>query len=74
MIISISLAMLFELVRTRDVKTVFDSIKVFFDGMGKIFATVITLIVAGETLLLPAATRDVKLLPSPKATLLEVYT
>jgi DcuC family C4-dicarboxylate transporter len=37
MIISISLAMLFELVRTRDVKTVFDSIKVFFDGMGKIF-------------------------------------
>lgn len=31
-------------------------------------------ICAGETLLLPAATRDVKLLPSPKATLLEVYT
>ncbi|MBQ5420418.1 MAG: C4-dicarboxylate transporter DcuC, partial [Selenomonas sp.] len=49
MIISIALAMTFELVRTRDVKTVFDSIKVFFDGMGRIFATVITLIVAGET-------------------------
>lgn len=49
MIISIALAMLFELIRTRDVKTVFDSIKVFFDGMGRIFATVITLIVAGET-------------------------
>ena len=31
-------------------------------------------ICAGETLLLPAATKNVQLLPSPKATLLEVYT
>lgn len=49
MLLSIAVAMAFELVRTRDVKTVFNSIQVFFDGMGKIFATVITLIVAGET-------------------------
>ena len=31
-------------------------------------------ICAGETLLLPAAAKDVRLLPSPTATLLEVYT
>lgn len=49
MIMSVAIAMVFELVRTRDVKKVFASIQVFFDGMGKIFATVITLIVAGET-------------------------
>lgn len=49
MIMSIVIAMTFELIRTRDMKTVFSSIQVFFDGMGKIFATVITLIVAGET-------------------------
>lgn len=49
MIISIATAMLCELIRTRDMKTVFSSIQVFFDGMGKIFATVVTLIVAGET-------------------------
>lgn len=49
MLISIAAAMLFELVRTRDVQTVFSSIQVFFDGMGKIFATVVTLIAAGET-------------------------
>lgn len=49
MIMSIVIAMTFELIRTRDIKTVFGSIQVFFDGMGKIFATVVTLIVAGET-------------------------
>lgn len=49
MIMSIVIAMTFELIRTRDVQNVFASIQVFFDGMGKIFATVITLIVAGET-------------------------
>ena len=49
MIISIALAMLFEFIRTRDLKAVFKSIQVFFDGMGEIFATVVTLIVAGET-------------------------
>lgn len=49
MILSIAIAMVCELIRTRDMKTVFSSIQVFFDGMGKIFATVVTLIVAGET-------------------------
>ncbi len=49
MIISIALSMLLELIHTKNVKKVFDSIQVFFDGMGKIFATVVSLIVAGET-------------------------
>lgn len=49
MIISVFLAMLMELIRTRHPKEVCKSIQVFFDGMGHLFATVITLIVAGET-------------------------
>lgn len=49
MIISTALAMVFELVRSRDLAGVFKSIQVFFDGMGKQFAAVVTLIVAGET-------------------------
>ncbi len=49
MVISIVIAMLFEWIRTRRVKEVFDSLQVVFDGMGKTFATVVTLIVAGET-------------------------
>ena len=49
MIISIFLAMTMELMRTRQPKEVCKSIQVFFDGMGHLFATVVTLIVAGET-------------------------
>ena len=49
MIISIFLAMMMELIRTRQPKEVCKSIQVFFDGMGHLFATVVTLIVAGET-------------------------
>ena len=49
MVISIAIAMLFELIRTRKVGEVFGSLQVVFDGMGKTFATVVTLIVAGET-------------------------
>ncbi|MDD6382068.1 MAG: C4-dicarboxylate transporter DcuC [Selenomonadaceae bacterium] len=49
MIISIFLAMMMELIRTRQPKAVCKSIQVFFDGMGHLFATVVTLIVAGET-------------------------
>lgn len=49
MIISIFLAMMMELIRTRKPKAVCKSIQVFFDGMGHLFATVVTLIVAGET-------------------------
>ena len=49
MLISIAISMVFEYVRHRDAKKVFASLQVFFDGMGVQFATVITLIVAGET-------------------------
>ena len=49
MLISIVVAMLFEIVHTRNLKMVLGSIQVVFDGMGKLFATVVTLIVAGET-------------------------
>lgn len=49
MIISTALAMVFEFIRSRDLAGVFKSIQVFFDGMGKQFAVVVTLIVAGET-------------------------
>lgn len=48
MFISITIGMIFEFVRHRDTKKVFASIQVFFDGMGVQFATVITLIVAGQ--------------------------
>lgn len=49
MLISLFFAMLFELVRKKDLKIVFSEMQVFFDGMGKQFAAVVTLIVAGET-------------------------
>ncbi|SPY32304.1 C4-dicarboxylate transporter DcuC [Pasteurella canis] len=49
MIISLFIAMLFEFVRKKDVKQVFAEMQIFFDGMGKQFAAVVTLIVAGET-------------------------
>ena len=48
MLISIMIGMIFEYVRHRDAKKVMSSIQVFFDGMGVQFATVITLIVAGQ--------------------------
>lgn len=49
MLMTTAMAMLFELIRYRNIKKVFDSIQIFFDGMGKLMATVVTLIVAGET-------------------------
>lgn len=48
MIISILVSMIFEMFRVKDAKKVFANIQVFFNGMGSQFATVITLIVAGE--------------------------
>lgn len=45
---SFFVAILFELVRQRNIKKVFASVKAFWDGMGKVFASVITLIVAAE--------------------------
>lgn len=50
MFISLFIAMTCEFITMRDLKKVFASIQTFFDGMGSQFSTVITLIVAGETL------------------------
>jgi DcuC family C4-dicarboxylate transporter len=48
MIISLIVAMAMELIRVRDLKKVFASFKVFWEGMGEVFASVITLIVCAE--------------------------
>lgn len=48
MLISMFISILFELVRRRDLKGVCSSLTTIFDGMGAIFAKVVTLIVAGE--------------------------
>lgn len=48
MLISIFIAVGFELVRTRNIKTVLASFKTFWDGMGNIFKTVVTLIIAAD--------------------------
>lgn len=48
MLISTLTSMVFEYCRTRDIKQVFESIKQFFEGMGKSFTNTISLIVAGE--------------------------
>ncbi|MFZ7101173.1 MAG: C4-dicarboxylate transporter DcuC [Peptococcaceae bacterium] len=49
MFIGIFVSLIFEFIRYKNVKKVFASIQVFFDGMGVQFAKVVTLIVAGET-------------------------
>jgi|SRR5690625_708820 len=49
MLIGLILTMVCEMIRHRDIKSVFKSIEVFFNGMGAQWAAVITLIVAGET-------------------------
>jgi DcuC family C4-dicarboxylate transporter len=48
MFLSTFISMAFEYVRTRDVRSTLLSLKHLFEGMGSSFATVITLIVAGE--------------------------
>ncbi len=48
MFLSTFIAMIFEYVRTRDLRGTFQSLKHMFDGMGASFATVVTLIVSGE--------------------------
>jgi DcuC family C4-dicarboxylate transporter len=48
MFICVFISILCELIRLRKPKQVLASLQVFFDGMGTQFATVITLIVAGE--------------------------
>jgi C4-dicarboxylate transporter, DcuC family len=48
MLVGLFVAMAFELVRTRSLKEVFKSLDVFWNGMGDIFKTVVTLIVAAD--------------------------
>lgn len=48
MIISLFVALLFELIRTKNLKEVLDSLKIFWNGMGNIFKTVVTLIIAAD--------------------------
>lgn len=47
-IITIFVSMIFEYIRKREFAEVMASMKVFFEGMGKYFAVVVTLIVAGQ--------------------------
>lgn len=49
MLISIVISLIFEFVRRDNAKEVIDSIQIFFDGMGRQFANVVTFIVAGQT-------------------------
>ena len=48
MFISLIIAMIFELVRTKSIFDVFDSLTVFWHGMGNIFKTVVTLIIVAD--------------------------
>lgn len=48
MFVSLMVAMLFETVRTRSLKNVFAGLRAFWEGMGKMFTNVITLIVSAE--------------------------
>ncbi len=48
MIISLFIAMIFDLIYTRSFKKTFENFKAFWQGMGNTFASVITLIVAAE--------------------------
>jgi DcuC family C4-dicarboxylate transporter len=48
MIISLFVAVLFEIIRTRDVKLVFDNLKTFWEGMSTIFKSVVTLIIVAD--------------------------
>ena len=49
MIIGMFIGMLFEVFRTGDIKTVFKGVMAFFDGMGHMFARIVSLIVCAET-------------------------
>jgi C4-dicarboxylate transporter, DcuC family len=48
MLISLFIAVTFELIRTRDIRAVLDSFKIFWGGMGNIFKSVVTLIIAAD--------------------------
>ncbi|GHV03006.1 C4-dicarboxylate ABC transporter [Bacteroidia bacterium] len=48
MLLSLMVAMIFELVRKRSLSHFFNGLKTFWGGMGKVFADVVTLIVCAE--------------------------
>jgi len=48
MFLSTFISMVFEYVRSKDIRSTLQSLKYLFEGMGNSFATVVTLIVAGE--------------------------
>lgn len=48
MLVSLFVAMLFELIRKRSISHFFAGVKTFWNGMGKVFADVVTLIVCAE--------------------------
>lgn len=48
MIICVFIGLVMDLIRTRNIKLVFESLQVFFNGMGDIFKSVVTLIIAAE--------------------------
>lgn len=48
MIFSLFVALIFEMIRKRNIREVFSSLKVFWEAMGKVFASVITLIICAE--------------------------
>lgn len=48
MFVSLFVALVFELVRKRNLVKVFESLKVFWNGMGNIFKSVVTLIITAE--------------------------
>jgi len=48
MFISLFIGLLFELVRTRNIKAVLTSLNTFWNGMGNIFKTVVTLIITAD--------------------------
>ncbi|SFL52118.1 C4-dicarboxylate transporter DcuC [Pelosinus propionicus] len=49
MLICTIVAMIFEFIRLRDIRPVMDNIMTFFDGMGKQFVVVVSLIICAET-------------------------
>lgn len=48
MLVSLFVAMMFELIRKRSISHFFSGVKKFWEGMGKVFADVVTLIVCAE--------------------------
>lgn len=49
MLVSVTVSLIFEYFTLGNAKKVINSIQIFFDGMGKQFANVVTFIVAGQT-------------------------